>query len=48
MHLWLRNLAELFNAVPKVAEQQSTNRHNERGYEVEMDPEQAHAQVIHK
>ena len=35
-HTALRNIAELFNNIPKVAEQQSTNRHNGRRREVEM------------
>ena len=43
----LINLAGLLNFIPKVSEQQSTNRHNGRWCEVEKEPEQASAQVIH-
>ena len=37
-HNALRNLAEIFNIVPKVSEQKSTNRHNVRRSEVENKP----------
>ena len=47
-HIALRNFAELFNLIPKLSEQQSTNRHIERRSEVENKPEQSRAQVIHK
>ena len=47
-HTVLRNLAELFNIIPKVTDQQSTNSHNGRRCEVEKEPRQARLQVIHK
>ena len=47
-HTALRNLAELFKVIPKLAQPQSTNRHNGRQCEVEKEPGQARAQVRHK
>ena len=47
-HTTLINLVELFNSIPKVVEQQSTDRHNIRRSEVLNTLEQTCAKVIHK
>ena len=47
-HTMLIFLEVLFNIIPKVAEKQSTSRHNGRRQEVEMEPHQGHAQLTHQ
>ena len=50
-HAALRILAELFNIIPKFAEQQSTNRHSGRrqeSQEVAAEPDQVTASVTHR
>ena len=47
-HTALIKLEELFNIIPKVAYQQSTNRHNGRWCDVEKELEQGCDQVTHR